>query len=72
MRHVAYVILRQLKEIVCNNTLCMEEDYNVPSYPTFLALFRAHCDDHLPFVFEEMEDALMSTFNVQNLDQPLL
>lgn len=45
--------------------LCREEDSNIHSYTPLPVLRCAHGHEQLPFVFEEMEGALMSTFNIK-------
>lgn len=72
MSHLAYVFGRKLKEMVWHNTIYREEDENVPSYSTLCALRRAHGDDQLPFVFSEMEDAVMSTLKIKKVVPPPL
>lgn len=72
MRHLVYIFLRKINEIVWNNTLYREEDTYVQSYHLFLVLRRAYDDDQLPFYFMEMKDAGMKLLNIQKPFTPQL
>lgn len=69
--YVAYSFLRNIKEIMSNNTMEWPPDAELPRFPPLIALNREHGED-LSFTFAEFDDNVMKTLNIEIQVQPSL
>lgn len=66
MRLLGYALLRKLGDIVCKKSVYRERKYHNPFSHTHLRpLLRSHGVQNLPYVFAEMENAVMATLNIK-------
>ena len=63
MRHIAYAMMKKLKDIVTNNELYTLREVEIPKWPTIRSLRQSH-RGALPFVFSELPDSALQAFNI--------